>query len=157
MRRLFAYITRFLYRLSWPLAGLWLHNSRRVRVMVLAEGRVLLQRSSFGPQRWSLPGGGVEKGESLQLAALREVFEETSIRITESQLELLGERQLRPHGRWPQVQATFFLVRLDALQSPRIQRPMEILAVDWFDLNDIPAKSSSTVAIAHAFYSDLQA
>jgi ADP-ribose pyrophosphatase YjhB (NUDIX family) len=45
------------------------------------EGKVLLVKRGRSPGKdfWSLPGGKVEQGETLQEAALREVLEETGL------------------------------------------------------------------------------
>jgi 8-oxo-dGTP pyrophosphatase MutT (NUDIX family) len=45
------------------------------------RGRVLLQQRSDGGQ-WGLPGGSVEIGESVRAAVVREVKEETGLRVT---------------------------------------------------------------------------
>ena len=40
------------------------------------EGRVLLVRHSYGTSAWSLPGGGLKRGENAEEAACREIREE---------------------------------------------------------------------------------
>ena len=44
------------------------------------RGRILLQQRSDGGQ-WGLPGGSVEIGESVATAVVREVLEETGLRV----------------------------------------------------------------------------
>ena len=45
------------------------------------EGHVLLVKQSYGALNWELPGGGAERGESVVETALREVREETGLRV----------------------------------------------------------------------------
>jgi putative (di)nucleoside polyphosphate hydrolase len=62
-------------------------------MVVNAEGRVFIGRRSDGPEHvdltheWQMPQGGVDPGEDPWQAALRELYEETSIRSVEK----LGE------------------------------------------------------------------
>jgi 8-oxo-dGTP diphosphatase len=53
-----------------------------VSVAVFRDGKVLLARRGRAPLKgfYSLPGGRVELGESLQEAALRELYEEVAVR-----------------------------------------------------------------------------
>jgi 8-oxo-dGTP diphosphatase len=51
------------------------------------DGIVLIERKNT-PLGWALPGGFVDYGESLEDAAIREAWEETSLRV--SDLRLLG-------------------------------------------------------------------
>lgn len=57
-------------------------NSRtkrnRATALVTNEGRLLLVRER-GAKRWSLPGGGMKKGEDPVAAAIRELDEETRL------------------------------------------------------------------------------
>lgn len=68
---------------SRPLFFAWARLSRGktlgVRVVVAdAEGRVLLVRHTYLPDWW-LPGGGVDRGETPEAAAVRELREETGL------------------------------------------------------------------------------
>lgn len=56
-------------------------------IIEIENGIVLIERKNE-PKGWALPGGFVDYGETLEDAAVREAFEETSIRITA--LRLLG-------------------------------------------------------------------
>jgi len=54
-----------------------------VGAVVVSDGRVVLVRRRQPPLagEWSLPGGTVELGETLEQALVREVFEETGLRV----------------------------------------------------------------------------
>jgi 8-oxo-dGTP diphosphatase len=54
-----------------------------VGAVVLREGRILLVRRGVEPSKglWSIPGGGLRIGETLQQGAEREILEETGIVI----------------------------------------------------------------------------
>jgi ADP-ribose pyrophosphatase YjhB (NUDIX family) len=51
-----------------------------VAAVIFDDGRVLLQRRD-DTRRWGLPGGGVEPGESVRQAVIREVHEETGLDV----------------------------------------------------------------------------
>ena len=67
-------------------------NKRFSGILVKCNDKVLLcKRSSDNtmPNQWSIPGGGIEDGETPEEAARREFFEETNIKINDK-LNLVG-------------------------------------------------------------------
>ncbi|MER7006343.1 NUDIX domain-containing protein [Dactylosporangium sp. NPDC000555] len=97
-------------------------DRRAARVLLLdPSGRVLLLRGC-DPARpehryWFTVGGGVEADESLIETAVREVYEETGLRITPA--DLVGpvrtdQVEFPFDGRWYSQQQSFFVVRADA-------------------------------------------
>jgi 8-oxo-dGTP pyrophosphatase MutT (NUDIX family) len=52
------------------------------------EGRILLfsAREADGERWWFTPGGGVHRGETVEAAAVRELFEETGVSCGEAEL-----------------------------------------------------------------------
>jgi len=54
-----------------------------VGAVAVADGALLLVRRGHEPEvgRWTLPGGRLEPGETVPEAVVREVFEETALRV----------------------------------------------------------------------------
>jgi len=100
-----------------------------VLVAVFANDRILLHRRGLPPYRgqWAPPGGFVEQGESLESAAVREVWEEARVRLEPTQLipcaviSLPKLNQIH-HG---------FIARLPSAVPARAAPP-DSLEVGWF-------------------------
>lgn len=57
------------------------------RAIVIRDGRLLLmERWRGGLHYFSIPGGGIEAGETPEMAVVRELFEETSIDVSVKRL-----------------------------------------------------------------------
>jgi 8-oxo-dGTP pyrophosphatase MutT (NUDIX family) len=92
------------------------------RVVLVADGRVLLQQG-FDPGRpesgtwWITPGGGVNNGESVEDAAVREVVEETGLHLSPAQLgPVIATRvaHFEFDGRRFRQSESFFAVHVEA-------------------------------------------
>jgi len=64
--------------------------------------RVFLLKTHFDPEvqlppRWITPGGGIDPGETPRQAAVRELFEETGLKVTEDDL---GQQIWQQTGKW---------------------------------------------------------
>jgi 8-oxo-dGTP diphosphatase len=100
--------------------------------------RVLLIRRKHEPfaGKWAIPGGFVEMPETLEAAARRELFEETSVRTAKlEQLHTFGDPGRDPRGR---VISVAFLAQVD----PRKLKPVaadDAAEVGWHDLKHPPA------------------
>lgn len=74
-----------LYRAYWRI---WRPLTVGVRLIMEQEGRVLLVRHSYEAGLWYLPGGGVQRDETLEEAIRREAAEEVGAAL--GPLRLLG-------------------------------------------------------------------
>jgi ADP-ribose pyrophosphatase YjhB (NUDIX family) len=113
-----------------------------VRAMVLnqAEGTVFLVRHTYVPG-WYLPGGGVERGESMMQALVKELREEGNIEL-EGEPELFGiyhnnRASARDH-------VALYVVRQFTQTAPRLP-DKEIAECGFFPLDALPdATTQST-------------
>jgi argininosuccinate lyase len=104
-------------------------------------GRVLLVHQNYGRRRWSLPGGVVEPGENPHAAAVREVEEETGLRV-ELQ-HLVGVYYLRRDK--PGIGFMFLGRALDE-GTPRPQTD-EIDELGWFDPASLPSPAVDSLSV----------
>jgi mutator protein MutT len=58
-------------------------NRNRSAGIVIKDGKVLvMHRINKGDEYWVFPGGGVEEGEKPDQAAIREIDEETTVKVS---------------------------------------------------------------------------
>jgi 8-oxo-dGTP diphosphatase len=99
--------------------------------------RVLLIKRKNDPFKdlWAIPGGFVEQDEPLEKAAIRELEEETGVRITSlEQLYAFGDPGRDPRGRT--VSVAYFGI-LNA-KKHTIAAADDAKEVAWFKVDELP-------------------
>ena len=104
------------------------------RVLVIdAQNRVLLVRPTY-VNGWTLPGGGVDKGETLRQAAIRELKEEAAVLPLE---ELIFHGMFSNEVVFPGDHVACFVLR--KFKQNLFKPNIEISAAEFFAIDALPA------------------
>jgi 8-oxo-dGTP pyrophosphatase MutT (NUDIX family) len=129
-----------------------IRHRETARILLQADsGRFLLMFSLWSPEsalepRWVSPGGGLEGSEPLEVAASRELLEETGLRINPdllgTQISSLEFNQPWPSGDFETGIAHFFKFRIaDEFEVDRSmwtpEEHRDILDVRWWHPSEL--------------------
>ena len=114
-------------------------------VMILNNGKILLGQRHFDPNKadselhgegtWTMPGGKLEFGESLETGAVREVLEETGLVITEQDLKIIAvNNDMRKDAHF----ITIGFLYEKTVGKAEVMEPNEITCWEWFTLDNLP-------------------
>jgi 8-oxo-dGTP diphosphatase len=105
--------------------------------IVVRDGRVLLARRAVDPLRgyWDIPGGFLEAGEEPESGAVRELLEETGLRVQPR--ELLG-MWIDRYGDGPDSVFTLNIYYLADAPDGEPQAQDDVAELRWFGPNEIP-------------------
>ena len=104
----------------------------RVRVIVYRDdGDILLVKNRFSRQKWALPGGGVNRNESYEQAAVRETLEEIGLKI--HNLRYLGK--VNSHESYAKFSVRVFAAHASDYD---IKCNFEIMEARWLNMNYLP-------------------
>jgi len=113
-------------------------------VMILKDNKVLLGKRHEDPEKassllkgegtWTMPGGKLKFGESFEQGAIREVIEETGIKLNKTKVICVCNDIVET--------AHFITIGLfseDFEGEAKVMEPDEITEWKWFDLNGLPS------------------
>lgn len=93
------------------------------------EKKVLKVNNKGGS--WSLPGGAVKRGETLEKAVIREVKEETSLNIEVGEIVAINEAMVKEKGH----HAIFFTFNAKIIDGEiSVVNKDEIIEIEWVNV-----------------------
>lgn len=112
-----------------------------VGAIIIQNGKILLEKRKNDPGRgkWSIPGGIVELGESLEQTVIREVQEETGLVVDEPELiDVVSQATLDESGK---VKYHFVIVDYLVKHKDGVARAASDAAeLEWVLLNGVEQK-----------------
>lgn len=107
-------------------------------------GRLLMIRQP-GNRGWSLPAGLLARGEPPAAGAVRELAEETGVRLSTGQLTpAVPNAVVHHHGRWVDV---VYEAAAPAAETALRVDGVEVVDAAWQELRDLPPLSRATARL----------
>lgn len=108
-----------------------------VGVIILKDNKVLLhkRKGSHGEGSWSFPGGHLEFNESLEQCAIREVEEETGIKIQNVRFATITN-DIFPLEKKHYV--TVYMLADHLQGAPKNKEPEKAESWSWFSWEELP-------------------
>jgi 8-oxo-dGTP diphosphatase len=109
-----------------------------VAVAIWRDGKFLMyqRRGSLGDGTWSIPGGHIEMGESLEDAVAREVLEEVGVKLENIRFLAVTNDIFPEHEK--HYVSLWFEADLPEGQEPRILEPDKISDLRWATFSTLP-------------------
>ncbi|MBI1754822.1 NUDIX domain-containing protein [Candidatus Azambacteria bacterium] len=145
-------LERYSYLVAHPFRKLYWFLFRPktagVKCVLEASGKILGVRHAYGKRKWTFPGGRIEKGESPEDAARREIKEELGV-------ELADIRLLCKHYTTKEYKRdTVYCFAAWPLSTDFRIAKAEIAETQWFLPNEFPAPQSSIVPVMLEAYQE---
>lgn len=116
------------------------------------DGKILLlHRNKKGVEQWELPGGKLEKGETAQVAAVREIREELGVEITN--VMPVGQAAFQENGR--EFTYSWFDAKIAAGVSPSIREPEAFDSVRYWSVTELRQRSDLSANLKNLLASDV--
>ena len=115
------------------------------------RNRKVLETCSYGKDKWYIPGGKREAGESDEQALTREMKEELLVDLIPETIKHYGTFEAQAHGK-PEgtiVRMTCYTAKYNGTLSPSA----EVEKLDWFDYS----KRNDVSPVDQLIFDDLKA
>jgi 8-oxo-dGTP diphosphatase len=109
-----------------------------VGAIMLCDGKILLEKRKNDPVKgkWSVPGGLVELGESVEQTVIREVKEETGLEVEKPEHIDVVDNIVRDEGG--QIKYHFVIIDyVVKLKGGRLKAASDAEELSWVALNDV--------------------
>lgn len=113
-------------------------------VLMLKDNKALLGKRHIDPNKadselrgegtWTMPGGKLEYGETFEQGAIREVLEETGIKLNKLKVICINN-DMNKHAHF----ITIGMISKDFEGKPKVLEPDEITEWKWFDISNLPS------------------
>lgn len=115
------------------------------------KDRKILETCSYGKDKWYIPGGKREEGESDQEALIREIKEELLVDLIPETIEHYGTFEAQAHGKpeGTMVRMTCYTAHYNGALSPSA----EVEKLDWFTYS----KRDEVSPVDQLIFDDLKA
>jgi len=127
-----------------------------VGAVIICDGRILLEKrgNEPGKGKWSVPGGIVELGESPEQAVVREVQEETGLRVRKPILiDVVNNLTMDETGK---IKYDFVIIDyLVAVEGGDAKAASDAEELNWVPLNDVH-NYSLTLSIQEFFRRNME-
>ncbi len=134
----------FFLRLYWFIVR---PSVRGVKVLLECEGKILLVKHNYGHSLWTIPGGGLKRGELSEIGAIREVYEELG--VTLYRVVYLG--QYETNYEYKKTTVDCFRASIPKEVQIKIDN-FEIDKYAWFSIDSIPEDRAISVTKIISLY-----
>ncbi|HYM65104.1 MAG TPA: NUDIX domain-containing protein [Candidatus Sulfotelmatobacter sp.] len=108
-------------------------------IFVFKNGKFIMgkRKGSHGEGSWSVPGGHLDFGETIEKGAKREVSEETGLIIKNVQIAGFTNDIFKKEGKH---YITIWVISDWIKGTAKIKEPEKFLEVGWYDFKTLPKK-----------------
>jgi 8-oxo-dGTP pyrophosphatase MutT (NUDIX family) len=142
--RSYHWLGKLSYYILWPGISVYLFGSQRSRVVVFSGEDVLVVKAWLSNGKWSLPGGGLHSGETTVNGALRELNEETGLKLKIPDIDELISENFRLRG--VKVKLHFFSAAVSS-KLPATKQLGEITDIAWVNQSKLNKKNTCKDAL----------